>query len=117
MGDVPVIVGGIIPDADAVTLRAAGVAEVFTPKDYDLTVVMGRIVDGDPPGERARPSARLGESPPFLKPVLAGGWPVSVMACVGHNTRQPVAPPRFEPTRDRHQQTREDRHDRAGPGP
>ena len=44
MGDVPVIVGGIIPEADAATLLAAGVAEVFTPKDYDLTVVMGRIV-------------------------------------------------------------------------
>jgi (2R)-ethylmalonyl-CoA mutase len=45
MGDVPVIVGGIIPDDDAATLRAEGVAEVFTPKDYDLTVVMGRIVE------------------------------------------------------------------------
>ena len=44
MDDVPVIVGGIIPDADAATLLAEGVAEVFTPKDYDLTVVMGRIV-------------------------------------------------------------------------
>ena len=45
MGDVPVIVGGIIPDDDAAILRAEGVAEVFTPKDYDLTVVMGRIVE------------------------------------------------------------------------
>ena len=43
--DVPVIVGGIIPPADEATLRAAGVAEVFTPKDYDMTVVMARIVD------------------------------------------------------------------------
>jgi (2R)-ethylmalonyl-CoA mutase len=45
MGDVPVVVGGIIPDADATTLRAAGVAEVFTPKDYDATVVMARVLD------------------------------------------------------------------------
>jgi (2R)-ethylmalonyl-CoA mutase len=43
--DVPVVVGGIIPDADAVRLRSLGVADVFTPKDYDLTGVMGRIVD------------------------------------------------------------------------
>jgi ethylmalonyl-CoA mutase len=44
MGEVPVVVGGIIPESDAVALRAAGVADVFTPKDYDITVVMGRIV-------------------------------------------------------------------------
>jgi (2R)-ethylmalonyl-CoA mutase len=44
-GDVPVIVGGIIPDADAAKLREQGVAAVFTPKDYDLTTVMDRIVD------------------------------------------------------------------------
>ena len=42
--DVPVVVGGIIPDADAVVLRALGVADVFTPKDYDLGAVMLRIV-------------------------------------------------------------------------
>jgi len=45
MADVPVVVGGIIPDADAAALRAGGVAEVFTPKDYDLNVVIGRIVE------------------------------------------------------------------------
>ena len=44
MGDVPVVVGGIIPDSDAQALRAMGVAEVFTPKDYDATAVMGRVV-------------------------------------------------------------------------
>jgi ethylmalonyl-CoA mutase len=44
MGEVPVVVGGIIPDRDAELLRAAGVADVFTPKDYDLTAVMARIV-------------------------------------------------------------------------
>jgi (2R)-ethylmalonyl-CoA mutase len=43
-GDVPVIVGGIIPDADARALRAMGVAEVFTPKDFGLTEMMGRFV-------------------------------------------------------------------------
>ncbi|MFE6778752.1 protein meaA [Streptomyces sp. NPDC057702] len=42
---VPVIVGGIIPAADATALRAAGVAAVFTPKDYGITEIIGRIVD------------------------------------------------------------------------
>ncbi len=44
MGDVPVVVGGIIPDSDAEDLRRMGVAEVFTPKDYDATAVMGRVI-------------------------------------------------------------------------
>jgi len=44
-GDVPVIVGGIIPDSDAAKLKEQGVAAVFTPKDFDLTEVMDRIVD------------------------------------------------------------------------
>jgi len=44
IGDVPVVVGGIIPDGDAALLRGLGVADVFTPKDYDLTEVMRRIV-------------------------------------------------------------------------
>jgi ethylmalonyl-CoA mutase len=42
--DVPVVVGGIIPEADAAVLRSRGVADVFTPKDYDLNAVMLRIV-------------------------------------------------------------------------
>ncbi|MFF4319875.1 protein meaA [Streptomyces sp. NPDC001568] len=44
-GDIPVIVGGIIPQADAVSLKAAGVAAVFTPKDFGITEIIGRIVD------------------------------------------------------------------------
>jgi ethylmalonyl-CoA mutase len=44
-GDIPVVVGGIIPGADAARLRAAGVAAVFTPKDFDITGIIGRIVD------------------------------------------------------------------------
>ncbi len=43
--DIPVVVGGIIPDADAKALKEIGVAEVFTPKDYDLTRSLTRIVD------------------------------------------------------------------------
>jgi (2R)-ethylmalonyl-CoA mutase len=44
-GDLPVIVGGIIPDRDASTLREMGVAAVFTPKDFGLTQIVGGIVD------------------------------------------------------------------------
>jgi len=44
LDDVPLIVGGIIPDDDAQVLEVAGVAGVFTPKDYSLTQSMGRIV-------------------------------------------------------------------------
>ncbi|MFE5165598.1 protein meaA [Streptomyces sp. NPDC056697] len=43
--EIPVIVGGIIPAGDAATLRAAGVAAVFTPKDFGITEIIGRIVD------------------------------------------------------------------------
>ncbi|MEV6828832.1 protein meaA [Amycolatopsis sp. NPDC051102] len=44
-GDVPVIVGGIIPPDDAALLLERGVARVFTPKDYELTGIMAGIVD------------------------------------------------------------------------
>ncbi len=44
MDDVPVVVGGIIPDGDAETLRGFGVAKVYTPKDFDLTRIMTDIV-------------------------------------------------------------------------
>ena len=44
-GDIPVVVGGIIPPADAQDLRAQGVAAVFTPADFDITAIVGRIVD------------------------------------------------------------------------
>ncbi|MCK7624760.1 protein meaA [Streptomyces sp. RS10V-4] len=43
--DLPVVVGGIIPAADAAALREAGVAAVFTPKDFGITEIIGRIVD------------------------------------------------------------------------
>ncbi len=43
--DIPVVVGGIIPAADAEFLRAEGVAAVFTPRDYGITTIIGRIVD------------------------------------------------------------------------
>jgi (2R)-ethylmalonyl-CoA mutase len=45
LGNVPVIAGGIIPPEDAETLKAAGCARIFTPKDYDLTTIMADIVE------------------------------------------------------------------------
>jgi (2R)-ethylmalonyl-CoA mutase len=42
--NVPVIVGGIIPEADAAALREAGVAAVYTPRDWDLNGMMRDIV-------------------------------------------------------------------------
>ena len=44
LADVPVIVGGIIPQADAALLTAQGVAAVFTPKDFGLTEIMAEFV-------------------------------------------------------------------------
>jgi ethylmalonyl-CoA mutase len=41
---VPVVVGGIIPEADADRLRAMGVARVYTPKDFELNRIMFDIV-------------------------------------------------------------------------
>jgi (2R)-ethylmalonyl-CoA mutase len=54
--DVPVVVGGIIPAADETTLLEAGVARVFTPKDFALTGIVDDLVTvvresaGLPPG-------------------------------------------------------------------
>jgi (2R)-ethylmalonyl-CoA mutase len=42
--DVPIVVGGIIPDADAAWLRQTGVAAVYTPKDWDLNRMMRDII-------------------------------------------------------------------------
>jgi ethylmalonyl-CoA mutase len=49
LADVPVVVGGIIPPEDESALKAAGVAEVYTPKDFELNRIMSdlvRIVEG-----------------------------------------------------------------------
>jgi ethylmalonyl-CoA mutase len=44
LGNVPLIVGGIIPEEDAARLRAMGVAAVYTPKDFELNRIMMDIV-------------------------------------------------------------------------
>jgi (2R)-ethylmalonyl-CoA mutase len=43
--DVPVVVGGIIPAEDAAKLRAAGVAAVYTPKDFEMGRIMAELAD------------------------------------------------------------------------
>jgi (2R)-ethylmalonyl-CoA mutase len=44
VSDIPVVVGGIIPEADAAWLKSKGVAAVFTPKDYDATAIMRQVL-------------------------------------------------------------------------
>ena len=62
--DAPVVVGGIIPEQDVEPLKRAGVAAVYTPKDFDITKIMRHIVElagasatngagGDSPGAGA----------------------------------------------------------------
>jgi len=54
-GDIPVVAGGIIPEADVAGLRAAGVAAVYTPKDFELTRILRDIVGIVADGTRSRP--------------------------------------------------------------
>jgi (2R)-ethylmalonyl-CoA mutase len=43
--EIPVVVGGIIPQADVAPLTEAGVARVYTPKDFEINRIMGEIAD------------------------------------------------------------------------
>ncbi len=45
VGEMPVVLGGIIPERDVEALRSLGVKAVFTPKDFDVVDVMDRILD------------------------------------------------------------------------
>ncbi|WGH80066.1 protein meaA [Jannaschia ovalis] len=47
---IPVIVGGIIPEVDGAILKAAGVAAIYTPKDFELNRIMANIVELADPG-------------------------------------------------------------------
>ena len=68
IGDIPVIVGGIIPDSDGKKLMELGVAMVFTPKDFSLTQAMAGIVHGDPRGQR---TGRLRHQSDRIRPISA----------------------------------------------
>ena len=41
---IPVVAGGIIPEADALILKQMGVARIYTPKDFKITEIMGDVV-------------------------------------------------------------------------
>jgi (2R)-ethylmalonyl-CoA mutase len=45
LADVKVVAGGIIPPEDEAALKSAGIAAVFSPKDYDLNAIMHEIVE------------------------------------------------------------------------
>lgn len=57
-GHVPVVVGGIIPESDAKALRQKGVAQVFTPKDFELGAIMRELArlirEANTPSKRAQ---------------------------------------------------------------
>ena len=44
IGHIPVVAGGIIPEADALILKQMGVARIYTPKDFKITQIMGDVV-------------------------------------------------------------------------
>jgi (2R)-ethylmalonyl-CoA mutase len=44
LDDVPVVVGGIIPQQDEAVLRAEGVAAVYTPKDFEINAILADLV-------------------------------------------------------------------------
>ncbi|MDP1631290.1 MAG: protein meaA [Caulobacter sp.] len=44
LGDIPVVVGGIIPPQDALVLKQMGVRRIYTPKDFKLTEIMADVV-------------------------------------------------------------------------
>ncbi|MGH9064653.1 MAG: methylmalonyl-CoA mutase family protein [Acidimicrobiales bacterium] len=68
--DAPVVVGGIVPPADADALRAAGVAAVYTPKDYALAPIMADLV-----GLAERSRARSADGCPQDRPQDWGQLP------------------------------------------
>ncbi|MGY8791942.1 MAG: methylmalonyl-CoA mutase family protein, partial [Pseudomonadales bacterium] len=50
LGNIPVVIGGIIPDDDADRLRKLGISRVYTPKDFELNQIMFDIVKLADPG-------------------------------------------------------------------
>ncbi len=70
--DIPVVVGGIIPPTDAQRLRAQGVAAVFTPADFDITAIVGRIVEVIRLSRNLPPSpGRPGDQAGMIQPASA----------------------------------------------
>ena len=62
LDDVPVVVGGIIPPEDAGALKEAGVAEVYTPKDFELNRIMTDLCASSKVARRQQRRMRRNES-------------------------------------------------------
>ncbi len=62
LDDVPVVVGGIIPDSDGRALIRAGVAAVYTPKDFGITEIMDGMVDVIRRARGLRPTRRASQT-------------------------------------------------------
>ena len=55
LAHIPVVVGGIIPEADEVRLTKLGIARVYTPKNFELNAIMSDLISlADPAGVAAR---------------------------------------------------------------
>lgn len=66
LADIPLVVGGIIPEEDAVRLRAMGVSAIYTPRDFELNRIMMDIVmlaDPGAPSEAEAPHRARAASP------------------------------------------------------
>jgi (2R)-ethylmalonyl-CoA mutase len=77
--DVPVVVGGIIPEADQPRLLAAGVSRIYTPKDFRLADIMSDLADlalerretaasGETSGASGASSSATGSEQPMKRP-------------------------------------------------
>ena len=70
---VPLIVGGIIPPPDAERLRAAGVAAVYTPKDFEINAMLGAIVSEVEARHDRETSAAAHDNRARANPRVSGG--------------------------------------------
>ena len=74
LGAIPVVVGGIIPAEDEATLKACGVAAIYTPKNFQLNDIMAGLVKlADPEAAGFVPLSK-GEGTPALPLPWGEGW-------------------------------------------
>ena len=94
----PVVVGGIIPPADARALEAAGIARVYTPKDYELAAIMDDLTDlaaeyretaRNPSTERVRRADASGVKDRRVAYSIAAGFAALVAGMVAAVADQP----------------------------
>ena len=95
--DAPVVVGGIIPDADRAELEAMGVARVYTPKDFRMARIMADIAElarahrlDESSGQGGQPPMRSRMEDPRLLVAVSGGLAALAAGAVGVATSAPV---------------------------